>query len=81
MTRVILLISQFMFMSDRFSFLQEEQKEAVRSERLYSKAKECCNKGGLFCKGRQRIESCLNTRGDYNSLTRMLRTNYGAAVE
>jgi len=51
--KVISLISQFMSVSDRFSFLQEEQKEAVRSKRLNSKAREFCNKDGLFCKGRQ----------------------------
>ena len=50
--KVIPLISQFMSVSDKFSFLREEQKEAVRSERLNSKAKEFCNKEGLFRKGR-----------------------------
>ena len=47
-TRVIPFISQFMSMSDRFSFLQGGQKEAVRSEELNSKAREFCNKEGLF---------------------------------
>ena len=33
-----------MSVSDRFSFLREWQKEAVRSEELNSKAREFCNK-------------------------------------
>jgi len=44
MTRVIPLISQVLSMSDRFSFLREEQKEAVRSEMLNSKARNSVTK-------------------------------------
>jgi len=50
---VVPLISQFMSVSDRFSFLQEWQKEAVRSEELNSKAREFCNEKGLFRNGRR----------------------------
>jgi len=56
---VVPLISQFMSVSDRFSFLWEWQKEAVRSEVLNSKAREFCNKGGLFRSGR-RVSSLVS---------------------
>jgi len=52
-TRVIPFISQFMSVSDRFSFLREWQKEAVRSKGLNSKAREFCKKRGLFRNGRR----------------------------
>jgi len=64
-----------------FPFCVRGQKEAVRSKRLYSKAREWYSKEGLFHKGSQESSPVLMHEGTIKVCLTHLETDYEGRCE